>query len=185
MTNGSDSGDAAIRHAITTKLDLRALGVPGKFRGGANAGPEFREWAFSTSNYFIVHGIIEPKHLKAIETRPVVITEEEIPAEHLESSRIIWYALSQLLQGEAQATMRRIPGCNGFEVWRTLHLRYNPQDDIAQAGQLQHILNWRYTGNDPEVFLQRLEEWEQEVRRYDTMSPLEELGDGVASGREQ
>ena len=123
-------------------VDTRLLGRPSTF-GGAEA--EWPDWAFSTRAYGAAIDAVFPGAMEVASraTAPVLVTTLGGPEQNV--ARQLFFNLAMMTKGPALAIVRQAEirggGPNGFEAWRLLVRRYEPEAATRTLGLLQQILN--------------------------------------------
>ena len=156
-------------------MDAKALRGVDSFDGSQKA---WRDWNVVTKNY----ATLLDKRMSAI------MREAELGAQSVANSNMVdddtrlasqklFYLLVTSCRGPALDRIVNAGQGEGALAWRYLIEKYEPRALTRQAGLLQQLLAWSFTGDVSE----RLEGWERELSRYEALSG-ETITDGVKIG---
>ncbi|CAK0890329.1 unnamed protein product, partial [Prorocentrum cordatum] len=154
--------------------DMKMIAKPEMFDG---AKPPWRDWsvvfeAFAgATNPNMAAAMARAKRVAEL----VLMTNLE-PGD-MQLSRTLGYWLIQTCRSQALDVVLSAGTLEGFEAWRQLHLRFEPQAASRYAGQLMALLAWDFSGE----MMMRLEAFEREINLYESASE-ETLSDAIKVG---
>jgi hypothetical protein len=86
--------------------------------------------------------------------------------ETLQEANTLVFILSQVLQGSSLQLLMNVESGNGYEAWRLLSQREEPQSGTAREAQLTGLLRTQFAGG-MKSYEEELERFEGHVRRYE------------------
>jgi len=156
-------------------LDARALRGVDPFDGSQKA---WRDWSVVTKNYAALLDKRMSRILREAELgAQSVANSNMVDDETRHASQKLFYLLVSSCRGPALDRVVNASDGEGALAWRYLVEKYEPRALTRQAGLLQQLLAWSFTGDVSE----RLEGWERELSRYEALSN-ETITDGIKIG---
>ena len=155
------------------------LGRPDAFAGtGKHPELDWQDFSFKAIAYFGLESALSTQGLMEMD-KPGA-PEQALgmyAVEEQDAAKRIYFGLVMLTKHHALRIVRQVRDNNGYEAFRRLSVRYNPQSGGRNLGRLGHILKPDLAG-DVNTLLDRLVSWEQEIHDYESASS-EALGNSV------
>ena len=130
----------------------------------------WEEFAFKLRIFIGLQGTAVARMLREADAKIEPIKDEgmkldrEGKADEVALSRHIFCQLAQLVEGPPGLILRSMPEDNGFEAWRLLTHRHEPNQGMKALGQLRNILKPSFPDANCEGALLQ---WEAEVEKYE------------------
>ncbi len=106
---------------------------------------------------------------QADENNLTPITMGNLSHDEQEESRQVYYTLTMLTSEGALTIVRQAKHSNGYEAFRLLSKRFNPNTRGRNLARLGQILTPNFGENKSEL-MDRIAEWEQQIEEYDQNS---------------
>eukprot|EP00971_Amphidinium_carterae_P275776 5472193-Amphidinium_carterae.1 len=160
------------QHRTPTLVDVKGIGKPTSFAGGAEGEQMWREWSTKLESFIIgVYGERFRAVLAWAAESAVELSQQnwegrfgELSGDAVRADSItekvsqVYIALQQLTSREAFDIVRNTPVANGVEAWRRLAKRFDPCTGSRQRSLLKAIINPKRATRDD--LRQGLEKWE-------------------------
>lgn len=150
---GSGGGEGKKRHTFLPEKMM----VPNKYSDNIE---EWRKWKDDVSKYFDegqegIKAIMDEVAKSTIvvdvhELRRVAQTHPHT-VQDLEKWKHLYRAIEKLVEGEAAKVVSTVPEENGFEAWRQLHLRFEPELEAQKNTVLLELHNIAPAGSIDET----------------------------------
>ncbi len=150
-------------------LDTRVLGKPPVFTGEAGDGKvTWEEFSFILKSYVGIMSTEMVTDMDVIEANlNTDMNNSGLPAPTESLSRTLFYILVMLTKAEPLALVRKAGTQQGYEAWRCLCRRYQPDTVGRHMGVLQGVLSPELSATN---FMADLVSWENRVRIYEEQS---------------
>ena len=141
---------------------LDKLGKPGKFVPGRT---EYVSWEFNFLGYLgTVSQDLRTMAVTAL-SRTSFISPPTDP-KNVAENNLLYYALSQLLEGAAAKMVRRVEKQNGAEAFRVFGQRYGSRDYVGGLAILTNLVKFEF-GGDIQKFEEALSDFMLKVQEHD------------------
>lgn len=135
--------------APTSIIDTRVIGRPERFSGLDKDWNGFH-WDFV--NFMGAINSNLPTYLNTSEKAKVKIEMAPLTPQDRELGKQVYYVLSNLVKAKAKKYIKRVKEFNGWEAWRLLCVRYQPQGLANRStGLFQAILAFQFDGKVEEL----------------------------------
>jgi hypothetical protein len=155
----------------TTFVDIKGIGKPSTF---SSETKQFGTWAFKLGNFLegVLSGMKDAIEW-AQEQDTVILDASPIDAlldgaDHRDMGRQLYAVLAQLCEGEALDLVQNVINSDGWEAWRVLSRRFDPQG----AGRRRNIMTQLLQPGsfEPKDLNSAIARWEEKVRIYERRS---------------
>ena len=127
----------------SSTLDTRLLGKPKTYTNHREDWPGFK---FVLKSYVgAVSSSIRTK-MDAAERSTIPVSLSTMGNETLQEANTLVFILSQVLQGSSLQLLMNVESGNGYEAWRLLSQREEPQSGTARVAQLTGLLRTQFAG---------------------------------------
>ena len=119
-----------------------------------------------------------PEWLVKAEDGSTEVKLTSLDPEAQECARLLQTVLTHTCTGTSQSRVQNAGEGEGLLAWRSLVFFYEPRVLVRIVGLLLEVLCWDFTKG---VFLERLEAWERQVKRYELLAQ-DKLSDLIKIG---
>jgi hypothetical protein len=157
-----------------TFVDVKGIGKPSSF---ASDSKQFSAWRFKLGNFLegIMSGMREA--LEWAQDQDIMIESDKLEqveviippgADAKDAGRQLYAVLAQLCEGEALDLVQNVESANGWEAWRVLAKRFDPQG----AGRRRNVMSQLIQPGSYDVreLNSAMNKWEEKVRLYEKRS---------------
>ena len=144
-------------------IDTRLLGRPDTFE----KEEKWRDWAVIMRAYGGLLGTLVGPGMEAAERGEGVLLNELDSSDKQQASRQLHFALTLLCRGEALSIVQNSGPGEGFQAWKRLNTRYEPNNRTRVAGALLAILRFNFQGDIQaklELFERSINEWQHKAK---------------------
>lgn len=157
-------------------VDTKVLGKPSIFYGKDS---EFHDWNFSLTNYLGCLRSDVPTMMEIAAKQKQPIPMDVLTPEQTQICKSLYYVLSMLVKKKALKIVKKLhKEKNGFEAYRKLCIRFDPEHAGRTMVKLQNILHPTWNTEELDEFEDEIETWEEQIEQYEEMSK-EELSDNT------
>ena len=163
--------DGNLRKSKVQFVDVKGIGKPVSFQSDVKAWPN---WSFKLGNFLegIVSGI--KSALEIVQDHDDPLTDEQLEgvqgcfeqdSDLKDISRQLYAVLAQLCEGEALDLVQSTSNNDGFEAWRVISRRFDPQG----AGRRRNVMAGLIQPGsfDTGQLHSAIAKWEERVRVYE------------------
>ena len=162
-------GHAGAGSSGTTMIDTKAYG---RFRTFSGKEEEWTTWVFVARSYM---SLLSPRydHYLSLVEETDDFEQIALSSQGPEAKQLSWAlfkVLVQSVEGRALSVMMNAERSNGFHAWKLLVDTYEPKIGGRWTSMLMGIIGPTWQGTKEEDFLEKLDEWEVQIRRYEDQS---------------
>ena len=145
-------------------LNFKLVKAPESFTGSDSDWERFK---FGFTSWI---GTVDPEYPDLLKFAAVQ-TDEINPAEMIPVAKVLCTDLFAILvglcqSGEIPAMAMLVPDRNGFELWRRMHARFEPENKHKPYAWLRALSNPVFPNKESQ-WQRGLEEWEGEIAKYE------------------
>eukprot|EP00435_Cladocopium_sp_Y103_P020520 s28_g5.t1 len=155
--------------AVTQLIDTKAIGRLRTFDGKEDSWPT---WAFVARSYLCLLDVEYGRLIKASESasRHTDIDFASLSQPVQEKAVVLFNLLTQSVEGRALQVMMNVEAGNGFQAWKALCETYEPSVGGRHTAMLIGIIAPSWENVRDAEFLEAIETWEVQIRRYEVQS---------------
>ena len=150
-------------------IDTRAIGKLRQFSGKEE---DWAAWVFVARGYV---NLLDPGYQALLEAsesmaRHSDIRMADLGGEAAQKSVVLFNLLTQSVDGRALQVLMNVESGNGFQAWKALCETYEPDVGGRHTAMLMGIIAPPWESVKEADFLEAVETWEVQIRRYETQS---------------